>query len=88
MIFNKFLQSNKDMTSLFKMTLATSPRFIVTFLNCFGRFAKNGSNNVVQEAFQIFGTVYIKRAHWNYKNYTFILKILSMCKLWTFYSQT
>jgi hypothetical protein len=32
------------MTSLYKMKSVTSPCFIVTFLNCVGRFARNGSN--------------------------------------------
>jgi hypothetical protein len=58
----------RDLTSLFKMTSVTSPHFIVTFHNCVGRFARNGINNIVQEGIQIFGTVYIKRANWNYKN--------------------
>ena len=51
MIFNKLLQSNKDMTSLFRMTSVTLTRFIVTFHNCLGRFARNGSNNVVEGSF-------------------------------------
>jgi hypothetical protein len=52
MIFNKLLQLNKDMTSLFEMTSVTLTRFIVTFHNCLGScFARNGSNNVVQGSF-------------------------------------
>ena len=47
----KFLLSIRDMMSLFKMMSDTLPRFIVTFHNCLGRFAKNGSNNVVQGSF-------------------------------------
>jgi hypothetical protein len=44
---------------LFKMTSVTSPRFIVTFHNCVGHFARNGSNNVVQGSFsKIWNYVY------------------------------